>query len=179
MELLNLQPFSGLLKMAVAEEEFCSAPLIVDSGSNSKHLYWKVTNPTLSPSHLQGQYIEVCILLWNICESGFYWWLLVYRVIRSMELGWFIFNPITCVWLLRRERKRKNSPILAKILLIKKKLLKVRISSWDALILCNCMFGLSSNQRELKMRLVKLHSVLRFLFCFLILFITKTQLREI
>ncbi|ONI06350.1 hypothetical protein PRUPE_5G055300 [Prunus persica] len=43
----------SLLKMAVAEEEFCSAPLIVDSGSNSKHLYWKVTNPTLSPSHLQ------------------------------------------------------------------------------------------------------------------------------
>ncbi|PQQ10707.1 (S)-ureidoglycine aminohydrolase [Prunus yedoensis var. nudiflora] len=43
----------SLLKMAVAEEEFCSAPSIVDSGSNSKHLYWKVTNPTLSPSHLQ------------------------------------------------------------------------------------------------------------------------------
>ncbi|BBH03021.1 ureidoglycine aminohydrolase [Prunus dulcis] len=43
----------SLLKMAVAEEEFCSVPSIVDSGSNSKHLYWKVTNPTLSPSHLQ------------------------------------------------------------------------------------------------------------------------------
>lgn len=58
-------------------------------------------------------------------------------------------------------------------------MLKVRNSTWDALRPCNCMFGLSSNQRELKMRLVKLHSVLRFLFCFLILFTTKMKLREI
>ncbi|CAN6712432.1 unnamed protein product [Malus baccata var. baccata] len=31
---------------------FCSSTSMVDSGLDSKHLYWKVTNPTLSPSHL-------------------------------------------------------------------------------------------------------------------------------
>ncbi|KAF8412475.1 hypothetical protein HHK36_000439 [Tetracentron sinense] len=43
----------GLLKCAVGEEGFCSAPSMYNSGSNSQPLYWKVTSPTLSPSHLQ------------------------------------------------------------------------------------------------------------------------------
>ncbi|RXI00932.1 hypothetical protein DVH24_001166 [Malus domestica] len=42
-----------LLKMAVADEGICPSTSMVDSGSDLKHLYWKVTNPTLSPSHLQ------------------------------------------------------------------------------------------------------------------------------
>lgn len=37
----------------VAEDGFCSAGSVIRSPSESKHLYWKVTNPTLSPSHLQ------------------------------------------------------------------------------------------------------------------------------
>lgn len=45
---------SGLIKLAVGEGGFCSAaPSIIDSGSNTNQLYWKATNPTLSPSHLQ------------------------------------------------------------------------------------------------------------------------------
>lgn len=35
---------------------FCSAPSTFDEEEASKSLYWKVTNPTLSPSHLQGLY---------------------------------------------------------------------------------------------------------------------------
>ncbi|KAF3448238.1 hypothetical protein FNV43_RR08951 [Rhamnella rubrinervis] len=42
----------SLLNMVVAEDEFCRSS-ISDSISSSKHSYWKVTNPTLSPSHLQ------------------------------------------------------------------------------------------------------------------------------
>ncbi|KAL5551308.1 hypothetical protein UlMin_001484 [Ulmus minor] len=42
-----------VLELAVADEGFCSAPSIISPGSDSKPLYWKVTNPTLSPSHLQ------------------------------------------------------------------------------------------------------------------------------
>ncbi|XP_015896665.3 (S)-ureidoglycine aminohydrolase [Ziziphus jujuba] len=51
--LLPLFTTLSLLKVIVAEEGFCSWSSISDSSSNSKHLYWKVTNPTLSPSHLQ------------------------------------------------------------------------------------------------------------------------------
>ncbi|KAM4085522.1 hypothetical protein ACJW30_10G034400 [Castanea mollissima] len=52
--LLLLTIFS-LIKVAVSEEGICSMPpSIINSDSDSKPLYWKVTNPTLSPSHLQG-----------------------------------------------------------------------------------------------------------------------------
>lgn len=44
---------AGLLKCAQGEEGFCSAPNL-NTHSNSQPLYWKVTNPTLSPVHLQG-----------------------------------------------------------------------------------------------------------------------------
>ncbi|XP_057994454.1 (S)-ureidoglycine aminohydrolase-like [Hevea brasiliensis] len=39
-------------------EGFCSAPSVFDAGEESKPLYWKVTNPTMSTSHLQGQYFS-------------------------------------------------------------------------------------------------------------------------
>ncbi|KAK9984809.1 hypothetical protein SO802_034334 [Lithocarpus litseifolius] len=45
----------SLIKVAVSQVEFCSMPpSIINSDSDSKPQYWKVTNPTLSPSHLQG-----------------------------------------------------------------------------------------------------------------------------
>ncbi|KAL2464955.1 (S)-ureidoglycine aminohydrolase [Abeliophyllum distichum] len=40
----------SLLKISSSQEGFCSAPSIL---STDRPLYWKVTNPTLSPSHLQ------------------------------------------------------------------------------------------------------------------------------
>ncbi|XP_059444715.1 (S)-ureidoglycine aminohydrolase [Corylus avellana] len=44
----------SLLKVAVSEEGFCSTPYsVINSDSDSKPLYWKVTNPTLSPAYLQ------------------------------------------------------------------------------------------------------------------------------
>ncbi|CAK9184970.1 unnamed protein product [Ilex paraguariensis] len=43
----------SLLRVAVTQEGFCSAPSIISTDTNSQPLYWKVTNPTLSPSHLQ------------------------------------------------------------------------------------------------------------------------------
>ncbi|XP_019179589.1 PREDICTED: (S)-ureidoglycine aminohydrolase [Ipomoea nil] len=43
----------GSVKIGVAQEGFCSAPSILNADSNSRPLYWKVTNPTLSPPHLQ------------------------------------------------------------------------------------------------------------------------------
>ncbi|XP_059657677.1 (S)-ureidoglycine aminohydrolase [Cornus florida] len=42
-----------LVRIADSEVGFCSSPSIIDADSNSQPLYWKVTNPTLSPSHLQ------------------------------------------------------------------------------------------------------------------------------
>ncbi|KAI3457723.1 hypothetical protein Pfo_014386 [Paulownia fortunei] len=39
----------SLVKISFCQEGFCSAPSILDA----QPLYWKVTNPTLSPSHLQ------------------------------------------------------------------------------------------------------------------------------
>ncbi|XP_024030672.1 (S)-ureidoglycine aminohydrolase isoform X2 [Morus notabilis] len=46
--------FSGLLGLVVGEDGFCSAGSVISSSpSESNYLYWKVTNPTLSPSHLQ------------------------------------------------------------------------------------------------------------------------------
>ncbi|XP_029120004.1 (S)-ureidoglycine aminohydrolase isoform X3 [Elaeis guineensis] len=55
------RPFHALLlfllrwaavELAFGEEGFCSASLFT-TDSNSQPLYWKVTNPTLSPTHLQ------------------------------------------------------------------------------------------------------------------------------
>ncbi|KAJ8650488.1 hypothetical protein MRB53_003511 [Persea americana] len=43
---------TGLLKCTLCEEGFCSAPNL-NAHTNSQPLYWKVTNPTLSPVHLQ------------------------------------------------------------------------------------------------------------------------------
>ncbi|KAM3711732.1 hypothetical protein ACB098_01G131500 [Castanea mollissima] len=51
----------SLIKVAVSEEGICSMPpSIFNSDLDSKPLYWMVTNPTLSPSHLQGdsQFLE-------------------------------------------------------------------------------------------------------------------------
>lgn len=53
----NSWDFSGLLKVAASEEGFCSSPYsVVNSDTDSNTLYWKVTNPTLSPPYLRGQY---------------------------------------------------------------------------------------------------------------------------
>ncbi|KAK3023230.1 hypothetical protein RJ639_043342 [Escallonia herrerae] len=40
---------TSFLRIAIAQEGFCSAPPI----STTQPLYWKVSNPTLSPTHLQ------------------------------------------------------------------------------------------------------------------------------
>ncbi|GKF20955.1 hypothetical protein Tco_0069593, partial [Tanacetum coccineum] len=51
---LLLSTFLCFINFAVTEQGFCSAPsLSDDTNSNSQTLYAKVTNPTLSPSHLQ------------------------------------------------------------------------------------------------------------------------------
>ncbi|KAM3263797.1 (S)-ureidoglycine aminohydrolase [Capsicum chinense] len=59
----SFSPFSYLsflfilttLSFVKTQDGFCSAPSssILDADSNSQPLYWKVSNPTLSPSHLQ------------------------------------------------------------------------------------------------------------------------------
>lgn len=51
--LLLISLFLSLLEIAFCQEGFCSAPSISKADSNSQTLYWKVNNPTLSPSHLQ------------------------------------------------------------------------------------------------------------------------------
>lgn len=51
--LLLLSIAFSVLKVGVAGEGFCSAPSILDAESQSQPLYWKVMNPTLSPSHLR------------------------------------------------------------------------------------------------------------------------------
>ncbi|XP_009613335.1 (S)-ureidoglycine aminohydrolase isoform X1 [Nicotiana tomentosiformis] len=55
--LLTTPILSGFVITALTQDGFCSAPSIfdsdADSDSSSQPLYWKVTNPTLSPSHLQ------------------------------------------------------------------------------------------------------------------------------
>ncbi|KAM4085517.1 hypothetical protein ACJW30_10G034100 [Castanea mollissima] len=44
----------SFIEVAVSQVGFCSMPpSIINSDSDSKPQYWKVTNPTLSPSHLQ------------------------------------------------------------------------------------------------------------------------------
>ncbi|XP_040987121.1 (S)-ureidoglycine aminohydrolase isoform X2 [Juglans microcarpa x Juglans regia] len=44
----------SLLKVAASEEGFCSSPYsVVNSDTDSNTLYWKVTNPTLSPPYLR------------------------------------------------------------------------------------------------------------------------------
>ncbi|XP_048230951.1 (S)-ureidoglycine aminohydrolase isoform X1 [Ricinus communis] len=44
---------SSLVHIGLADGGFCSAPSVLDEEKDSQSLYWKVTNPTLSPSHLQ------------------------------------------------------------------------------------------------------------------------------
>ncbi|CAN4078086.1 unnamed protein product [Withania somnifera] len=45
--------FLCFVKTVLTHDGFCSAPSsILETDSNSQPLYWKVTNPTLSPSHL-------------------------------------------------------------------------------------------------------------------------------
>ncbi|XP_022155493.1 (S)-ureidoglycine aminohydrolase [Momordica charantia] len=51
--LLILFITTSLLGVAFGGEGFCSAPSVIDWDADSKPLYFKVTNPTLSPSHLQ------------------------------------------------------------------------------------------------------------------------------
>ncbi|KAF2299170.1 hypothetical protein GH714_030893 [Hevea brasiliensis] len=46
------------LVTALSDGGFCSAPSLFDAEKDSKPRYWKVTNPTLSPSHLQGAYLH-------------------------------------------------------------------------------------------------------------------------
>ncbi|ESQ55733.1 hypothetical protein EUTSA_v10026866mg [Eutrema salsugineum] len=43
----------SLVKASESDDGFCSAPSIAESDEVSKLIYGKVTNPTLSPSHLQ------------------------------------------------------------------------------------------------------------------------------
>ncbi|OMP07500.1 hypothetical protein COLO4_07285 [Corchorus olitorius] len=43
----------SLFIQVLGDGGFCSAPSILEADVSSKPLYWKVTNPTLSPSHLQ------------------------------------------------------------------------------------------------------------------------------
>jgi len=45
----------GLVKASKSDDGFCSAPSIVESDEKTNPIYWKATNPTLSPSHLQGK----------------------------------------------------------------------------------------------------------------------------
>lgn len=45
--------FLSFFEVVVSKEGFCSAPTSAINGENSGALYWKVTNPTLSPVHLQ------------------------------------------------------------------------------------------------------------------------------
>ncbi|XP_028068747.1 (S)-ureidoglycine aminohydrolase isoform X2 [Camellia sinensis] len=53
-QLFLLSIILSFLKFGVTQDGFCSAPTsIIKPESNSQPLYWKVTNPTLSPSHLQ------------------------------------------------------------------------------------------------------------------------------
>ncbi|RVW50846.1 (S)-ureidoglycine aminohydrolase [Vitis vinifera] len=60
------------MNVSVADEGFCSAPSNSDSYSNSGHMYWKVTNPTLAPSHLEGLVAPshaTCPIIVDICLS--------------------------------------------------------------------------------------------------------------
>ncbi|KAH9720973.1 (S)-ureidoglycine aminohydrolase [Citrus sinensis] len=51
--LLVLSVTLSLVTIGATDGGFCSAPSILDRETSSKPMYWKVTNPTLSPSHLQ------------------------------------------------------------------------------------------------------------------------------
>ncbi|WOL06113.1 (S)-ureidoglycine aminohydrolase [Canna indica] len=50
---LHLLFLLRLVRSAAGEEGFCSVPPSVVADSSTKPLYWKVTNPTLAPTHLQ------------------------------------------------------------------------------------------------------------------------------
>ncbi|XP_055821203.1 (S)-ureidoglycine aminohydrolase [Solanum dulcamara] len=43
----------SFVKTVLTQDGFCSAPSILDADANSQPLYWKVSKPTLSASHLQ------------------------------------------------------------------------------------------------------------------------------
>uniref|UniRef100_A0A7N1A774 Cupin type-2 domain-containing protein n=1 Tax=Kalanchoe fedtschenkoi TaxID=63787 RepID=A0A7N1A774_KALFE len=43
----------SVLVVGLGQEGFCSAASSLSADSDENHLYWKVTNPTLSPDHLQ------------------------------------------------------------------------------------------------------------------------------
>lgn len=45
--------FAGFVRISVCDQGFCSSPSL--SIIDNHPLYWKATNPTLSPSHLQGK----------------------------------------------------------------------------------------------------------------------------
>ncbi|KAE8708530.1 (S)-ureidoglycine aminohydrolase [Hibiscus syriacus] len=52
--LLSFFTLLSVFNQVLGDEGFCSAPSILDQAdTSSKPLYWKVTSPTLSPSHLQ------------------------------------------------------------------------------------------------------------------------------
>ncbi|KAI5655793.1 hypothetical protein M9H77_32980 [Catharanthus roseus] len=51
--LLIFSLFLSTLDVVLSQEGFCSATSILKTDPNTQPLYWKVTNPTLSPSHLQ------------------------------------------------------------------------------------------------------------------------------
>ncbi|CAI0417739.1 unnamed protein product [Linum tenue] len=41
------------VNLCFADGGFCSVPSVTETEEEQKHLYWKVTNPTLSPDHLR------------------------------------------------------------------------------------------------------------------------------
>ncbi|CAM9001827.1 unnamed protein product [Rhodiola kirilowii] len=51
--LIFLSSTFSVLVVGLSQDGFCSAANPVFSYSHGNHLYWKVTNPTLSPEHLQ------------------------------------------------------------------------------------------------------------------------------
>ncbi|KAK9203384.1 hypothetical protein WN943_013638 [Citrus x changshan-huyou] len=57
--LLVLSVTLSLVTIGATDGGFCSAPSILDRETSSKPMYWKVTNPTLSPSHLQDLNFDV------------------------------------------------------------------------------------------------------------------------
>lgn len=78
---------TGLVKISFCQEGFCSAPSI----SDTQPLYWKVTNPTLSPSHLRGQYL-VFHCLYNWLREKKKCFLVFYDLMNSL----IIFDA--CMW---------------------------------------------------------------------------------
>lgn len=57
---INVKFVLGTVDVVLSQEGFCSATSILKTDPNTQPLYWKVTNPTLSPSHLQGLSLSWC-----------------------------------------------------------------------------------------------------------------------